>query len=60
MTRTGDADIRILIIDENLVRTSILEDGLREAGIAGFDIATPLARPCVLRCTSSRHAMLTA
>ena len=34
MTRTGDADIRILIIDENLVRTSILEDGLREAGFA--------------------------
>ena len=32
MTQTGDADIRILIIDENLVRTSILEDGLREAG----------------------------
>jgi response regulator NasT len=34
VTRTGDADIRILIIDENLVRTSILEDGLREAGFA--------------------------
>lgn len=32
MTQTGDADIRILIIDENLVRTSILEDGLRDAG----------------------------
>jgi response regulator NasT len=34
VTRTGDADIRILIIDDNLVRTSILEDGLREAGFA--------------------------
>ena len=40
MTRTGDADIRILIIDENLVRTSILEDGLREAG---FDRVVTLA-----------------
>jgi response regulator NasT len=40
VTRTGDADIRILIIDENLVRTSILEDGLREAG---FDRVVTLA-----------------
>jgi response regulator NasT len=28
----SDADLRILIIDENVVRASILEDGLREAG----------------------------
>jgi response regulator NasT len=28
----SDADLRILIIDENMVRASILEDGLREAG----------------------------
>jgi len=28
----SDADLRILIIDENTVRASILEDGLREAG----------------------------
>ena len=30
--RMSDADLRILIIDENVVRASILEDGLREAG----------------------------
>jgi response regulator NasT len=28
----SDADLRILIIDENVVRASILEDGLHEAG----------------------------
>jgi two-component system, response regulator / RNA-binding antiterminator len=29
----SEADLRILIIDENVVRASILEDGLREAGL---------------------------
>ena len=28
----SDADLRILVIDENVVRASIIEDGLREAG----------------------------
>lgn len=28
----SDADLKILIIDENVVRAAILEDGLREAG----------------------------
>src|SRR5437762_13717305 len=35
-----DADLRILIIDENAVRASILEDGLREAGYLRITIVT--------------------
>lgn len=35
-----DADLRILIIDENAVRASILEDGLREAGYVRITIVT--------------------
>jgi len=34
----SDADLRILIIDENVVRASILEDGLREAGLARVSV----------------------
>jgi two-component system, response regulator / RNA-binding antiterminator len=34
----SEADLRILIIDENVVRASILEDGLHEAGLARVSI----------------------
>ncbi|HET7715479.1 MAG TPA: ANTAR domain-containing protein [Bauldia sp.] len=36
----SDADLRILIIDENVVRASILEDGLREAGYSRVSVIT--------------------
>ena len=38
----SDADLRILIIDENAVRAAILEDGLREAGHLRIIIVTEM------------------
>jgi len=38
----SDADLRILIIDENAVRAAILEDGLREAGHLRIIIVTKM------------------
>ncbi len=38
----SDADLRILIIDQNVVRASILEDGLREAGHTGVAIISDM------------------
>jgi response regulator NasT len=38
----SDADLRILIIDENVVRASILEDGLKEAGLRRVSIISDM------------------
>lgn len=36
--RMSDASLRILVIDDNAVRASIIEDGLREAGLSDVTV----------------------
>ncbi|MFA5119790.1 ANTAR domain-containing response regulator [Zavarzinia sp.] len=42
----GDSDLRILVIDDNRIRASVIEEGLREAGFTNITVLTE-TRPTV-------------
>ena len=49
----GDPSLRILVVDQNVTRASILEEGLREAG---YTIHDRLLRPALVGIAKAEAA----